>query len=76
MRIRSVMVKKEIISAKSGEFILNQIYQTQKNTDPKKLTNKENGITYNLDDFNDLDNEMKDGLAHIMTREEEINIRK
>ena len=76
MRIRSLLVKKEIIGNKSGEFILNQIYQTQKNNIySKKQTNKENGTSIVIEDIDDLDEEMKDGLAHIMTNEEEINIR-
>ncbi len=76
MRIRSVVVKKEIIGNKSGEYILNQIYQTQKNNIySKKQTNKENGTSIVIEDIIDLDDEMKDGLAHIMTNEEEINIR-
>ena len=76
MRIRSVLVKKEIIGNKSGEYILNQIYQTQKNNIySKKQTNKENGTSIVIEDIIDLDDEMKDGLAHIMTNEEEINIR-
>ena len=76
MRIRSLVVKKETIGNKSGEFILNQIYQTQKqNIYSKKQTNKENSNSIIIEDLVDLDDDMKDGLAHMMTNEEEINIR-
>ena len=90
-RIRSLCVDKNEIKLKSGEAILNQIYQNKKlsiNNFPisKKLTkssnnskNNENGII-KLNEYEDENENMENlpltGMAHIMTNNEEINIRK
>ena len=90
-RIRSLCVDKNEIKLKSGEAILNQIYQNKKlsiNNFPisKKLTkssnnskNNENGII-KLNEYEDenenIENLPLTGMAHIMTNNEEINIRK
>ena len=88
-RIRSLCVDKNEIKLKSGEAILNQIYQNKKlsnNPISKKLTKSsnnskviENGILKmieNEEEYENIENLPLIGMAHIMTNNEEINIRK
>ena len=88
MKIRSLCVDKEAIKLKSGETILNQLYQHKKNQfalsqkGTKSSMNcslNENGVI-NLGEYDDEYENIKNlpliGTAHVMTNEEEINIRK
>ena len=92
MRIRSLCVDKETIKLKSGEAILNQMYQhkksitqfafskkgTKSSMNNYSLNNENEGI--NLGEYDEEYENIKNlpltGKAHIMTNEEENNIRK
>ena len=88
MRIRSLCVDKEAIKIKSGETILNQLYQhkktqfalSQKGTKSSmNCSLNENGVV-NLGEYDEENEYIKNlpfiGSAHVMSNEEEINIRK
>ena len=85
MRIRSLCIDKDEIKLKSGEAILNQIYKHKKTITQfafskkgtKSSINNENEL--NLGEYDDESENIKNlpltGKAHIMTNEEEKNIR-
>ena len=88
MRIRSLCVDKEAIKIKSGETILNQLYQhkktqfalSQKGTKSSmNCSLNENGVV-NSGEYDEENEYIKNlpfiGSAHVMSNEEEINIRK
>ena len=89
-RIRSLCVDKNTIKLKSGEAILNQIYQNKKLSNfpiSKKLTKStnnskkrnENGLLKLMEyeeEYDNIENLPLTGMAHIMTNNEELNIRK